>query len=315
MVDLLVSLLILAVLLSVLAPALVHSREAARLATCNDNLRQIGQASMAFAAANDGFLPNNQISPFGSWNTQILSQLGYQKVCDDYSDSADWWDSKKSQNRTIGQQRVTEFICPDAPNGERWIALQDEASQNFEMAPSDYVGSAGAYLHTNTVEKLHRGAMAYPGRHYGASQQPGRRAVRLREILDGRANTLLVVEIADRPNAWRMGKLVDDNSKPAMPKLLNPGISSGNWSAPNWNHVRSHDPKTGAAFGACAVNCSNEAGIYGFHTAGANVAFADGSVRTLRAGLPQEIMVALVSIADGEIIGEVDYLPKQNAAK
>jgi prepilin-type processing-associated H-X9-DG protein len=33
------------------------------------------------------------------------------------------------------------------------------------------------------------------------------------------------------------------------------------------------------------VNCTNANEIYGLHPSGANVAFADGSVRTLPAGL------------------------------
>ena len=36
---------------------------------------------------------------------------------------------------------------------------------------------------------------------------------------------------------------------------------------------------------------------------------ADGSVQRLRAGLEEEVMVALVSIADAEVITSEDYRP------
>ena len=69
--------------------------------------------------------------------------------------------------------------------------------------------------------------------------------------------------------------------------------------------VVSADGKT--PFGPCAVNCSNSASIYGFHPGGANVLFVDGSVRFLKAGMSQELLVALVSYAGGEVLSPDDF--------
>lgn len=314
-VEFLISSVALGLLGLLLAPAVLQSKEQARSEACTDHLRQIGQASLVFAEANSSFLPNNQISPFGSWNTQLLDGVGEAATYDAYSFSADWWDDDKSKNRQVGAIQVGTYQCPSAPHPQRQVHLRDDDGETFTMAPTDYVGSAGAYLHTNTIDKLHRGAMAYPGRRYGASNRIARRAVRASEVLDGASNTLLVVEMADKPNGWRMQKLERENLNPEMPPQLNPGISSGNWSAPNWNHLRSFNPETGEAFGPCAVNCSNGASIYGFHEGGANVAFVDGSARKLRAGLPQSILIALVSVADGEVIGKSDYLAASEGAE
>jgi prepilin-type processing-associated H-X9-DG protein len=54
-------------------------------------------------------------------------------------------------------------------------------------------------------------------------------------------------------------------------------------------------------FGPCAVNCTNQKGVYSFHTSGANVGFADGSVRFIREGIGMRIVGALVSRAGGEV--------------
>lgn len=306
--DVSASLGVFVVLASLLAPAVVHSTEASRKASCADNLRRIAQGCLLYADASNTYLPNNQVSPFGSWNTQLLPLLDEAGLHDRYAFSSDWWDDAKSENRLVGGARVAAFLCPSAPHADRRVKLRDNDGVEFGAAPSDYVGSAGAYLHTNTVDNLHRGAMAYPGRVYGASGVTARRAVSLREVRDGASHTALVVEMADRPNKWRMQELVEDRLSPETAPTLNPGISSGNWSAPNWNHLRSYDPETGKAFGPCAVNCSNGASLYGFHPEGANVAFADGSARMVRSGIAQEVLIAIVSIAGGEILGSQDYL-------
>lgn len=57
LVELLVAVGILAVLASILLPAVNHVREQARQATCASNMRQLCFAASEYAAANDGWLP------------------------------------------------------------------------------------------------------------------------------------------------------------------------------------------------------------------------------------------------------------------
>lgn len=305
--DLLLSLLTLAALLALLAPTACGFQESSRRASCADNLRVLGRSCRRFADANNGYLPNNQQSPYSSWNTQILPFHGEEGLHSKYRAEQDWWDDEHSNNRALGAEHVAAFQCPSAPGGDRTIAHQDNEGDVFQLAPTDYVGSAGAYVHSNAVENLFRGAMAFPGRYYGASNVTARRAVKLGEIIDGASQTLLVVEMAGKPNVWRHGMLAVDKRNPQTPELFNPGISAGNWSAPNWNHLRSYDVSGVEPFGPCGVNCSNAASIYGFHPNGANVVMVDGSVRHLGAGLPEEILVALTSVAASEILAATDY--------
>jgi prepilin-type N-terminal cleavage/methylation domain-containing protein/prepilin-type processing-associated H-X9-DG protein len=61
LVELLVVIGIIAVLISVLLPALNRARRAAQTATCLSNLRQFGQAYFMYAGANGGYLP------FANW--------------------------------------------------------------------------------------------------------------------------------------------------------------------------------------------------------------------------------------------------------
>jgi prepilin-type processing-associated H-X9-DG protein len=66
--------------------------------------------------------------------------------------------------------------------------------------------------------------------------------------------------------------------------------------------IAGFNPATNTRPGPCAVNCTNNGEVYGFHNGGANVLFADGSVRLLRANLDINIMSALITRSNGEII-------------
>ena len=55
--------------------------------------------------------------------------------------------------------------------------------------------------------------------------------------------------------------------------------------------------------GPCAVNCSNRNEIYALHPGGANIGLGDGSVRFLKAGINIATVAALVTRANGEVIG------------
>lgn len=308
--ELFVSASVVTSLLLLLLPAVVQTQEAARQDRCAENLRQIGRAAQAFTERNSVLPHNQQVSPFTSWNTQLLADLGEAELFEEYDFAHDWWDSAKSTNREVGEHRIGMFLCPSAPNADRWVFLKDPDDVAFRAAPVDYVAVAGAYLHSNDQENLHRGAMAGAGRYYGASGVVGKAAVRLSEVKDGAAHTMLIAERAGQPDSWRAGKLHESSSSADAPKGIVPSFSFGQWIAPNWNHFRSYDFDGSKQFGPCAVNCSNGGSIYGFHDGGAYVLFVDGSVRFLREKLPEEIMVALVSIAGGEVIQPNDYLTK-----
>ena len=87
LVELLVVIGIIAILISVLLPALNRAREAAKCIQCMGNLRQIGIAVQMYANANRGFFPTQVSKPndMGNWNISwddLLSKYDGRKLTD-----------------------------------------------------------------------------------------------------------------------------------------------------------------------------------------------------------------------------------------
>jgi prepilin-type processing-associated H-X9-DG protein len=121
----------------------------------------------------------------------------------------------------------------------------------------------------------------------------------LHEITDGASTTILLAEIAGRPQLWQAGrntgKLVDMNS-----------TGFGGWgdgSSLPYLFGSSHDGTT--APGPCAINCSNAFGLYSFHTGGINAVFVDGSVHFIGANANMHTaVIALITRSGGEVVSD-----------
>jgi prepilin-type processing-associated H-X9-DG protein len=159
------------------------------------------------------------------------------------------------------------------------------------------VGAAGDYFAPNSVD-----AYWLPPAEYAAADDElncpamavnGRR--KLAEITDGTSQTLLVSELAGRPQDWIKGVLqrVEGERFAAWwgPWASYQGCIYKTWSA---------DGQTPG--GPCVINCNNSWGIYSFHEAGANAVFVDGSVHILGVGMDRDVFAGLVTKSGGEVI-------------
>ena len=115
---------------------------------------------------------------------------------------------------------------------------------------------------------------------------------RLTDILDGTSNTMILAECAGRNLRFFMG-----------------GQVTGDWSAGPWANPNSRiqvggcDPtNVDAPSGPKMVNCINDKEIYSFHSAGANICLADGSVRFLKDSSSMDLVLSLLTRARGEVI-------------
>jgi prepilin-type processing-associated H-X9-DG protein len=117
-------------------------------------------------------------------------------------------------------------------------------------------------------------------------------------ITDGTSNTILLAEVAGKNDWWANGR--------KMGQLSGFYGGEGGWAdATSAGSALYGSSGDGMVFpGSCGINCSNDFGLYGFHSTGANILLADGSARFVSASTDIRVLAALVTRAGGETVGD-----------
>ena len=309
LIELLVVIAIIAILIGLLLPAVQKVREAAARIRCANNLKQLGLACHNYHDAN-GTFPPGAVGPLTpafprylqlkhhGLGTFLLPYVEQAALAKEYSRDASWFDAV---NQPVVNTQLPVWQCPSA----RANRLQDGslltvmpppvALFNGTAACGDYAGMGvvDAGLVSAQVIDPPGGPKDERGHYEGAFPLNGTRTCG--DFTDGTSQTILIAECAGRPDLWRRQVLVQD--------LL---LSGGPWASRNLLWCRGSTLDGTAFFGECAVNCTNDREVYSFHPGGANVVFADGSVRFLRADIGIRVFTRLVTRAGGEVIPD-DY--------
>jgi prepilin-type processing-associated H-X9-DG protein len=213
--------------------------------------------------------------------------------------------------------QIKTFQCPTTPTPDR-------IDPNFPPAPvpgvpipatgpkwpaamADYAAVAGISSNLWTATQGRPPVLTTPRTDTDGVFQGNANAGlrRVEEITDGTSNTLLLVESAGRPQIWRAGVMVPGSGEPGYTSTT--GVTLSAWAAVNTFAFRGYTADGVTQPGPCAVNCSNYWAVYGFHTGGANVGFADGSVHFLRDSVAIDVFAALCTRAGGEVIPASGY--------
>jgi prepilin-type N-terminal cleavage/methylation domain-containing protein/prepilin-type processing-associated H-X9-DG protein len=294
--ELLVVIAIIALLIGLLLPAVQKVRAAAARLACTNNLKQIGLASLNFEQDKGGLPmrqmypqatdPPNQPTPYQGWGPQLLPYIEQNAIARQYRLDLNFYDPA---NEPLIAVPLKVFLCPSG-TGVRMIDIITSAG-----VATGSVGAAGDYFAPNSVD-------AYwwpPDRYAAASDEINCAAMSdnfrrpLNQITDGLSNTLLISELAGRPEDWIMG-VQQPLEGERFPDWWGPWASYNSCIYKTW----SADGTT--AGGPCTINCSNSWGIYSFHKGGANAVFCDGSVQFLKVGLDRDVFAAIVTKSGGE---------------
>ena len=311
LIELLVVIAIIAILIGLLLPAVQKVREAAARAKCSNNLKQLGLAVHGFHDAQGSLPPSfeellvNGAIKEHSWMTRILPYVEQENLYRRYNFQLSW-DEGANQNATGPiRQTVSTYLCPSAP------------SRTQDRAPTDYAATtertwpAGG---NQSIPPANRPTYASGDPYFigvlphdkitNNAEDKARRTIVA--ITDGTSNTMMIAECAGRNRKYVMGR-----EDPAQT------WSGGPWANPGARiNIGGFNPSTytfgtpiaspGATTGPCAVNCVNSKEIYSFHSGGANVCMADGSIRFLKSSITLLTAFQLLTYNRGEIVAGLD---------
>jgi prepilin-type N-terminal cleavage/methylation domain-containing protein len=311
LIELLVVIAIIAVLIGLLLPAVQKVREAAYRAQCQNNLKQIALAAHMYESTNGTLPPGNDAQMVGTL-VFLLPYLEQDAVFKNFSfqpATYSTWDRDPANYPTspngTGVQ-VRTFLCPSAPSpascssvvrydtspgvpgvdfapnlltSKVYIARPPAAS---DLARNNYLACGGWGDQTPGVfhtKYPFRGMFAYKSRN------------RLIQIADGTSTTLMFLETA--------GGYGSDL----------PPVPDGWWSA-SWVVGAAY-----TAYGTCPdrsnPNCEFDGPGRGFfpglpssmHTGNRiNVAYGDGSIRSIPPNLDFNVYLSIGGIADGVVV-------------
>lgn len=281
LIELLVVVAIIGVLVALLLPAVQSAREAARRIRCVNNLKQMGLAlhgyhdalgafPMGYAARGRFVDGATDAAPGWGWGAMVLPRLEQGPLFDavNFGLGVD-----APQNSTVVRTAMAAYVCPSDVTGGPFPVLDGSTPGNplATMTPSSYAASVGSDL-ADTATGLNNDGL-------GDGMMFRNSAVRLADVTDGSSQTILVGE-----RAWGSAK----------------GVWAGVVASGTIRRGASNRcPRTGAPFYPAATlvqahghllntDTDEDGGLDDFsslHPGGANFAFADGSVRFLKAVL------------------------------
>jgi prepilin-type N-terminal cleavage/methylation domain-containing protein/prepilin-type processing-associated H-X9-DG protein len=194
-IELLVVIAIIAVLISLLMPAVQQAREAARRTQCQNNLHQIGLALENYGIIHRRFPPGETTSAYlddvndgsaWSWAMMIMPQLDQHTIYNTIKpDETTLREALADPNkRKILQYPLPAFLCPSDALGtpkNQYRLLRDINDIPTEVANSNYIASHGVCAWA-----------------IGSGREPGpfgwNWGVRFADIRDGQSTTIAVGE-------------------------------------------------------------------------------------------------------------------------
>lgn len=318
---------IIGILIGMLLPAVQSVREAARQASCKNNLRQLALGCLSYESAH-GFFPQGCVMGQGAgWSAYVLPFIEQNNLSDqiDLTDTstapsgagnASHWTS--GPNEQACATFISIFRCPSDPvpnhidsGGFAGIA---------QRVPSSYLGVGSGTTDNNsdfyfvsprTADQVRqaRSGMLVPNQdasYFGSFRLKS--TVAFADCPDGSSNTLLVGEsvfdtseflgVSKGIDHWYIGSFqIDFNIE--MSEFL------GSTKIPlNLYHdFRDERLETLGSSARASLFREMSFGFASWHAGdGVNFSFADGSTRYLSAGVDSVVLEYLGSRADGQTV-------------
>lgn len=270
LIELLVVIAIIAVLIALLLPAVQQARESARRMQCTNNLMQILLAVHNYEL-NQRVLPPGSIDLSGPIRSQkqggyhfgwIAQILPYLEQRIIYQNLNFRQSAYALANSTARALPLRAFICPSDPQPH---------SFTDEPALANYAGCH--HPQESPIDTTNKGVLFLNS------------SIRLDDITDGTENTILAGEtrLDDTGLGWATG---------TRATLRNTGTPPNNGGLTDQPGLLPPSPQNALRVG----------GFGGYHPTGANIGFADGSVRFVTDSIDAKLFENFGSRSGGELV-------------
>jgi prepilin-type N-terminal cleavage/methylation domain-containing protein len=302
LIELLVVIAIIAVLVALLLPAVQQAREAARRSSCKNNLKQVGLAIANYHDTAQTFppgsvaLPNGTVNTGTGWGIALLPFLDQSPLYNQYNSSLLNVDPA---NMPVLQQKVTVYNCPSDINVGQ---LQTPGSGPAlpaaplnKVAVSTYRAVAGV---SSNCSDFWDGQYAfgnlirtYRGPIHCVDSNTGQGCERVASCIDGLTSTLFVGEWSSINTPSRLTFWGFSYAQYTMSGPSNPVCVPYNFGLPDYIAMGNGNNGSKRAFGS-------------FHVGGVQFVLGDGSVRFISSNINAPTLIALCTVAGGEIVGD-----------
>lgn len=277
---------ILLIALGIGVVAMRDVRAAAGRMTCENNVKQIVLAVLNSESAYDKFPAAAEERPARGWMWRIVPYLEATDIYRRDDPQVDWY---APRNAEVYRFRWRVYLC-DRDEGRKDTETVGPVTYT-NAAVTDYANTPGL-----SADLIASGLLGPVVQSHGVISDV---ALTVKDVTDGTANTLLVVESVGRPALVQQGHEVPGGRVVAAPWM---------------DHRRLYRTRGTSADGTAspgprAVNGANatfEGGEWrpseasGPHRGGVNVGIADGSVRFLADTIGIRAYAALVTAANGD---------------
>jgi type II secretory pathway pseudopilin PulG len=326
-VELLVVIAIIGILVALLLPAIQAAREAARRTQCQNNVKQLGLATLNYESGKKQLPPShsdifpvpnpNGGKPLHAKHSTFAFILPFieERALADKFDMKLPWDYEKiaagdaayiaastPAQREAADTPVGSFRCPSAIDDRATVSPSGQSFPNtgaMDYRVCDEISTGAgdalqALINDNKVKKRPNSKGRYESVLSNQIRTLGGGATvpiytKLRNVTDGMSHTFMWFETGGAPIYYRDGAPV------ATPRPTNIGETQGGDSWTNYeNFYFVHN-----FCGDSLFNCNNNEEIYSFHFGGAYFGMGDGAVRFVADSISPDAFVSLFT-RDGE---------------